>query len=120
MKLAIVGSVRLAGNEQAQLKIEEVINLYKPTAIVSGGAKGIDLMAEEECKKRGLEPIIFRPTVQRWKGPGGFEERNIKIATECDRLVRIYSPKSKTWGSGWTKKRAHELGKPTEEHCIWD
>jgi hypothetical protein len=118
MKLAIVGSTRLAGNETALVIIETVITIYNADAIVSGGAPGIDSMAEAACLAHGLEPRIYRPQHKRWWGEGGFKERNEKIAQDCDRLVRIYSSLSTTFGSGWTKQRAEQLGKPTEEYRI--
>jgi hypothetical protein len=42
-----------------------------------------------------------------------WRSRNQAIAHDCDRLIRIADPASGTYGSGWTRDRARELGKPT-------
>jgi hypothetical protein len=120
MKLAIVGSTSLAGNERAAQIIEEVIDRFKPTIIISGGAVGIDSMAEAAAIRRGIEPLIFRPEVHRWDGGErvGFKQRNLHIALMCDVLVRIVADDSRTYGSGWTRDRARGNGAVTEEYVV--
>jgi hypothetical protein len=118
MRLAIVGSVSLAGDLAAANAIEDVLARYQPQFVVSGGAKGIDTMAAEAARIREIVVIEYRPERQQWDGPGGFKERNLKIAADCDALVRIVAEGSKTYGSGWTRDRAKEMGKPTEEIVI--
>jgi hypothetical protein len=124
VKLAIVGSTSLRDNPEALAIIHSVIdeilceNGGQDLTIISGGAAGIDAMAEEEAGRRGLRTLIFRPRIRRWDGPGGFQERNLQIAETCDRLVRIVVRGSKTYGSGWTRDRARELGKATEEFVV--
>lgn len=116
MKLAIVGSCSLAGNPGAEWIIQEVIKKYNPDTIVSGGAIGIDSMAAEAGRKNGLEVIEFLPKEKNWHN--GFKPRNIQIAETCDKLVRIVSKDSKTYGSGWTRDYAKKLGKETFEFKI--
>lgn len=118
MKLAIVGSTSLDGDAEAARIIDEVLDLYRPTVVVSGGAPGIDTMAVRMAQASGISTMEFFPQVRRWAGAGGFRERNLKIAEACDRLVRIVSAESTTYGSGWTRDRAAELGKPTEEFVV--
>lgn len=115
--LAIVGSVSLHGNPVAQAVIEDVLARYRPSDVVSGGARGIDTMAAEAWKLRsGRDAIVFLPKVRRWED--GFKPRNLLIAQTCDALVRIVAKDSATYGSGWTRDRAAEMGKPTEEIVI--
>lgn len=117
MKLAIVGSCSLAGNPDAQRAIERVLDEYLPSDVVSGGAVGIDTMVAETWKRRtGRDAIVFLPKVARWHD--GYRPRNLQIARECDALVRIVAKNSKTYGSGWTRDRAKEMGKATEEIVI--
>ena len=116
MKLAIVGSTLLTDNPEAIEIIEDVLDKYKPTIVISGGAEGIDIMAEEAAIRRGIETKIFLPKVARWRD--GYMPRNLLIAEECDILVRIASAKSKTYGSGWTRDRARVMGKLTEEFVV--
>lgn len=118
MKLAIVGSTVLDGNPYADFAIRWIIALMQPTVVVSGGAKGVDTMAENIAKEMKIPVQIFRPTQKRWHGPGGYKERNTKIAQACDGLVRIASQDTKTYGSGWTRDLAMKLGKPVSEIII--
>lgn len=115
MKLAIVGSTSLAGNAEAVAVIERVLDQYRPTLVISGGAEGIDTMAAEAAKRRGIEPLIFLPKYRSWPY---YKARNMLIVEACEALVRIVASKSKTYGSGWTRDYAVKLGKPTEEHVI--
>lgn len=116
MKLAIVGSVSLAGNSVAATIIETVLDKYAPSVVVSGGAVGVDSMAVEAARKRGIPVVEYLPKVQNWAQ--GFKPRNLQIARGCDRLVRIVAEESSTYGSGWTRDRAKEMGKPVEEHIV--
>lgn len=118
MKLAVVGSARYVDESninQIQRIINEAVEKYQPTEIVSGGAEGVDTMAEETAKRLGIIPTIFRPTIRKWDGKGGFKERNFQIASHCDALIRVHSKRSRSYGSGWTRDRAKEQGKPTED-----
>jgi predicted Rossmann fold nucleotide-binding protein DprA/Smf involved in DNA uptake len=112
MRLAIVGSTQANGAD-ARRAVREVLDRYNPDVIVSGGAEGADTIAAEEAAARGIAVQIFRPKVMRWRD--GFMPRNKLIAENCDALVRIVSPRSRTYGSGWTRDYAKKIGKPTEE-----
>lgn len=81
-------------------------------------APGIDSMAEECTKKRGIDFQGFPPKVQRWED--GFKPRNLAMAETCTYLIRIVSSKTQTYGSGWTRDQAKRLGKPTEEFIIYE
>ena len=115
MKLAIVGSVSLAGDPRAAALIEKLLDQYTPSCVISGGAIGIDTMAVDAAKRRGIATSVHLPTRQAWPA---FKVRNLRIAEECDQLVRIAAKNAKTYGSGWTRDRAKEMGKPTEEYII--
>lgn len=116
MRLAIVGSTRLKQHPIVEQIIRRVIAHYRPTEIVSGGAKGVDTHAADIALELGISVVVFRPKIAKWEG--GYKERNLQIATYCDRLVRIAYKDSKTYGSGWTRDRAAEMGKPTEEYVV--
>jgi hypothetical protein len=72
-------------------------------------------MAAAEARRRGLEVIEHLPTAATWRH---YRERNLRIAQDCDELVRIADPRSRTFGSGWTRDHARELGRPTTEYAI--
>lgn len=114
--LCIVGSVSLAGNAEAIQRVEEVLDRLQPRKVISGKAPGIDTIAELAAKRRGIPFEGFPPAKKRWRD--GFMPRNLKMAETCTYLVRIVASNSTTYGSGWTRDRAREMGKPTEEFVI--
>lgn len=118
MTLAIVGSAELTAEQVAAAKfiLAHVFTRYQPTKVVSGGAPGIDTLAERAARYRGIEFEKFLPAEKNWER--GFKPRNIKIAEACDQLVRIVSSTAKTYGSGWTRDYAEDIGKPTEEFTV--
>jgi hypothetical protein len=129
MRLAIVGSRELESREEVRALVRHVIAKYRTKVrkngdpdgefiVISGGARGVDSMAEEEARALGVEVRVFKPSIRQWLGNGGFMHRNEEIARHCTHLVRIASGRSSTYGSGWTRDRAKELGKPTEEFVM--
>lgn len=118
MKLAIVGSSVLSDTqiEVAAWLISHILRAddEQPEEVVSGGAVGIDTIAEEAANDYLIPTKIFLPDIHRWEGTDtqkGFKARNIEIAEYCDELLCIRSEKSKTYGSGWTADYAEKLGK---------
>jgi hypothetical protein len=116
--IAIVGSTKFA-DPTAEQRVIEIIEARldyhpKPDALVSGGAAGVDSIAEKLAAQRDLVTIIHRPIAHSWAVPGGYRERNLWIAEDCDYLVRIACHTSSTYGSGYTADRAEALGKPVE------
>lgn len=111
-----MGSTSLAGHPAAYKIIEEVLDEFQPEEVVSGGADGIDKMAIECAKRRGIQPKEYLPVCQEWHR--GFKPRNLRIAMRCNGLIRIVAYDSTTYGSGWTRDRAAEMGKPTREYVI--
>lgn len=109
--LAIVGSVALAGNDEAPKLVAEAFDTHRPRRIVSGGAAGVDSMAEDEGKRRGFrEPdtmTIHRP---RGKGWAYYKARDQLIANDAECLVRIFAGTARTYGSGWTANQAEKRG----------
>jgi hypothetical protein len=83
--------------------------------VISGGAAGSDELAEQAAIGLGYsEEVgtlrILRPQARRFHGPGGYRERDEKIAQACTHLLRIWCCRSVTYGSGWTADRAEGLG----------
>lgn len=117
MRLAIVGSVGLAGSPEAYSIIFAEIARSKPTIVVSGGARGIDSMAAEVAAFLSIPTRIYRPANERW-APDGYRERNLLIAGDCDRIVRIVASTSRTYGSGWTRDQAVKWGVVAIEYLV--
>jgi hypothetical protein len=128
--LAIVGATELQADQRAVNLIENAIERYGPSLVISGGAPGIDTMSIEAADRRGIPWREYLPDVKSWEGKWfddgdqgshwlkGFKDRNLEIAEACTHLVRIAFKKSKTYGSGFTRDAAARLGKPVEEFCI--
>lgn len=120
MILAIVGSVLLDEGSQKELATEWIkLALVKisPTLVVSGGADGIDSLAEETAVESEYPFKKFLPKNRRWE-PEGFKARNIQIAQTCDYLLCIRTKQSKTYGSGWTADYAQRIGKHVKRIII--
>jgi YspA, cpYpsA-related SLOG family len=119
LRLAIVGSRSLDGNLDALRVIRHVLDDYQARhadlVVVSGGARGIDCMAAAEARRRGLQVVEHRPKGRSWRH---YRERNLRIVEDCDELVRIADPRSRSYGSGWTRDRAREFGRPTTEYTV--
>jgi len=133
MKIAIVGtSHALTENEKkgVQQLIANVLNDYNKDddEIISGGAKGVDIMAIELASSRGFLFRTILPELEKWEG--GYKERNLKIAKMCDVLYCLTIPRKdkdeakcyhhdppedhkKTAGC-WTLNEALKLGKQTQ------
>lgn len=112
MKLAIVGS-RLITEEQegfSKAIIQGILMYYLPIAVFSGGAEGIDTIAETESIVLNIHFKLFKPVKPQWE-PDGYKIRNMNIAEECTDLLCIRSKQSTTYGSGWTADYAEKLGK---------
>ena len=130
MKIAIVGSSRLSETEEMDarkysgLVLNQMIREYgmEEITFISGGAKGVDSIAEEVAKELGLYTQIYHPAEQNWDG---YKVRNIRVAEECDVLycfptkIKLvpcyhceYKDHEKTAGC-WTMNYANKLKKET-------
>lgn len=127
--LAIVGSAPHHGKPAfecprglaiAEQQIEFVLTTMTPEMVISGGADGVDNIAEQVALThripfRAIKPRGYYP---RWDSVGGFQERNIEIARRCTRLLRIACAHSSSYGSGWTADFTEdELHKPVQR--LW-
>lgn len=112
MRLAVVGSVNINEDQLkfAKAVIQGVLIFYMPELVISGGAVGIDSLAENEAVLLNLKTEIHYPEFPRWE-PNGYKARNIKIAEDCTHLLCIRTQQSTTYGSGWTADHAEGLGK---------
>lgn len=90
MKIAIVGSREYPNLNQV---VKYVESLPKDTEIISGGARGVDKIAEVTAKRLGLRTSIF---LADWdKGLCAGFQRNWDIVRACDILVAFWDGKSR-------------------------
>ena len=115
MKLAIVGSRGFNDYEFLREKILDLIeeNEIVVNEIVSGGAKGVDTLAEEFAEDLDYEITVFEAD---WKGLGrkAGPLRNTQIVEYSDIVVAFWDGESRGTLDSITK--AKSLGK--EVHII--
>jgi hypothetical protein len=110
-KLAVIGSRSVTSKEI----IHTILDGYTFNQIVSGGAKGVDSIAEEYGHLKGLlEPIIFKPDYAKYGSPAAQFIRNGEIVAAADMVISIWDGKST--GTQDSMKKARKLGKPMD---IW-
>lgn len=91
MKLAIVGSRTIN-----KLDIGKILSEHRltPDTIISGGARGVDTLAEKWAKEHGINLLVFKPDYKAHLR-GAPIRRNELMAGECDTLLAIWDGKSK-------------------------
>jgi predicted Rossmann fold nucleotide-binding protein DprA/Smf involved in DNA uptake len=104
MKVGIVGSRDYPDLDRVRDYVNE---LPGDTVVVSGGARGVDLAAEQAAKERGLEVIVFRPSDP--SNPESYLSRNRQIVENSDRLVAFWYGRSR--GTAYTIQYANKTGK---------
>ena len=88
--------------------------LQSGDVIISGGAKGVDTLAERYAIQNKHEFIIYDAY---WDihGHAAGPIRNQKIVEDCDEVIAFWDGQSK--GTRSTLKLAKEAGKPV--HIFW-
>ncbi len=90
MKLAVVGSRSF----EDQQMLNTVLDGFNFDLLISGGAKGADLMGENYAIQNGIETLIFKPDWERYGRSAGFI-RNKDIISNCDTVVAFWDGQSK-------------------------
>lgn len=131
-----IGEIR--AKEYILRLLMELREKHDDIVVVSGGCPygGIDDYAEAIAEQMKLLTKIFKPIVFNWNGPGGYKDRNIKIADLSDEVHVIvvnqlpHDGKESNYcyhcdekghvpsGGCWTGNYAKKLGKETEWHII--
>lgn len=95
MKLAVVGS-RIFDDtfyEEVREKLLFIVARYRVNMIISGGAKGIDTLANNFADEIHMSKMIF-PAQWDVYGKSAGMIRNQKIVDACDQLVAFWDGKS--------------------------
>jgi len=109
MKLAIIGSRTL--NQQQVIKvIEQVVKKSKTpiTTIVTGGANGVDSIAEYYAKMSNINVEVFYPVYKKY-GKRAPLIRNNEIIKNCDGVLAIWDGVSN--GTAYTINKAKRENK---------
>jgi predicted Rossmann fold nucleotide-binding protein DprA/Smf involved in DNA uptake len=111
-KVAIVGSRNFTNRNV----IIEFMRIMHDVEIVSGGAKGVDAIAEEIAKEMGLPVKIFKPDFSKGYHVSAYHERNKQIVDYADEVhIFWHQP---TRGSMSTLRYAKSSGKPYYVHEV--
>ena len=97
MKLAIVGGRDFTNTVLFNKIIDRLLEreiFIDMTEIVSGGAKGIDTLAENYANKHNLKTNIFLPDWNKYGRSAGFK-RNVEIISNADITIAFWDGKSK-------------------------
>lgn len=102
MKLLIVGSRTIT-----DFNLSDVIP-KDTNMIISGGATGIDTLAEQYADEHGIEKLIIRPEYERF-GRVAPIKRNEKMVDLADVVLAIWDGESR--GTRYTLHYTHKKGK---------
>lgn len=83
-----------------------------PTKIYHGGAQGVDTLAGQWARVRGIPVVVMRPDFERW-GRGSISraylKRDEELVDAADRVLAIWNGKSR--GTLYTFRYAQKRGK---------
>jgi len=106
MKIAIVGSREFTPSILIEETMNRIFSKHHNDILISGGAKGVDSIAEQivdKWNKMGyyysktpyqFQKIIFKPDWDKYGKSAGFI-RNKLIINEADRVIAFWDGKSK-------------------------
>lgn len=106
-KLAIVGSRDYPDLAEVAAFVAA---LPEDTHIISGGAPGVDSVAEEAARRRGWVVQVIRPDYDRYLPKVAPLMRNTEIVAAADEVVAFWDGASR--GTEDALKKAREMGKP--------
>lgn len=108
--LGIVGSRSFHNYDFLKEKVNDFINEIDEeiTTIVSGGASGVDRLAEKFAKENNLKLMVFHAEWEKY-GRGAGPIRNIKIVENSDYIIAFPSKNGR--GTQDTIKKAEKKKK---------
>ena len=92
MKVIIAGSREITDFKVIQEAVEK--STFKPTEIVSGGARGVDTLGEEWAYVHKVPIKKFLAQWNKYGRSAGFK-RNVEMAEYADALIAVWDGKSK-------------------------
>lgn len=107
MKVAIVGSRTITDYDLVKVAIKW--SDFAVTEIVSGGAKGVDTLAERYAKENKLPITIFKPDWNTYGMSAGFR-RNKDIIESVEAVIVVWDGQSR--GSKHSIGLAKKYNKP--------
>lgn len=111
MHVAIVGSRGFDEPQVIVRSIDRLLTQYPDLVIVSGGAKGADLMAEAMALELNIPILVHDADWDRYGRSAGFK-RNELIVRDADIVLAFYAPGPRSKGTSHTVDIARAAGKP--------
>lgn len=111
MKIAIIGSRYLHDLRFLNKAIDKSPFKDKITMVISGGASGVDYLAERWCKYNKIPIIIYKPDWDKY-GKSAGPIRNQYIIENSDGVIAIPHPTKESKGTNNSIKIAKEKDKP--------
>jgi hypothetical protein len=96
MKVMISGSRTLTNDkvvEAVRQVLDDLLKQHQDLVLLSGGAKGVDFIAETWAKTHNVPCTKYLPDYARYKR-GAPLKRNIEMIGECDRVIAFWDGKS--------------------------
>ncbi len=109
MKILIVGSRKIN-----DIKIEKYIR-EDVDLVISGGAAGVDAIAERYADAKGISKLIIRPEYEKY-GRAAPLKRNELMVDLADKVLAFWDGRSR--GTKYTIEYARKRGKETETIVI--
>lgn len=84
--------------------------------IITGGANGVDTLAERWAARRGIEVITYKPQYEVYGNKYAPLQRDKDMVNACDVVIAFWDGKSN--GTKFTIDYAREIGVPVIVHLI--
>lgn len=98
------------------INLDWYLNPNDYSEVISGGANGVDTLAERWAKKHNLEFVAYLPNYKAFGGKYAPIERNKEMVHAADVVVAFWDGKSK--GTLFTYNYAKKLDVPVVVHLI--
>ena len=99
------------------LNLDWYLDKNKIGQIVSGGANGVDTIAENWAKRNNIEFIAYLPQYEIYGGKYAPLKRDEDMVNYCDELVCFWDGKSN--GSKYTYKKSYnKINQKYSRYCI--
>lgn len=109
MRIAIVGSRDGLPWARVSDAIRDLVRRPDVTSVVSGGALGVDRLAESLALAAGKHVVAIRPDWQRFGKSAGYR-RNVEIVAQADEVYAFWNGTSK--GTKHSIDIANKMRKP--------
>jgi hypothetical protein len=109
VRIAIIGSRGWPFPETVRAVVRRLAEKDSSIVIVSGGARGVDSVAERAAKAAGLEVVVYEADWDRHGRAAGML-RNTTIVEDADKVLVFWDGSSR--GTADTVRKARVAGKP--------